>query len=263
MYVVFTDLDGTLLDHHTYSYQLARPALEILFEKGYPLVICTSKTRAEIESFRAELDIRDPFISENGGAIFVPQGYFTGPFGFDKVVDSYRVIELGTDYHKIRRALKESERRSGCKATGFGDLTAEEISRETGLDIRSAELSKQREYDEAFTVPDRECVSRLLEQIKEKGLNFTRGGRYFHIMGNNDKGQAVLMLTEIFRRQYDHVVTIGLGDSDNDLPMLRAVDMPILVQKPGGSYATVEEGFRLAKGIGPAGWNSALLKILK
>jgi predicted mannosyl-3-phosphoglycerate phosphatase (HAD superfamily) len=63
--VVFTDLDGSLLDHDTYSFENARPALERIREQRIPLVFTTSKTRAEVEALQAAMRIREPFISES------------------------------------------------------------------------------------------------------------------------------------------------------------------------------------------------------
>jgi mannosyl-3-phosphoglycerate phosphatase len=68
--LVFSDLDGTLLDHDTYSFETARPALAELKERGIPLVLATSKTRAETESVRSALGNRHPFVVENGGAVY-------------------------------------------------------------------------------------------------------------------------------------------------------------------------------------------------
>ncbi|HEY5648486.1 MAG TPA: HAD hydrolase family protein, partial [Nitrospiria bacterium] len=92
----------------------------------------------------------------------------------------------------------------------------------------------------------------------------TRGGRLFHLTGENDKGKAVQVLTGVFQKFHENVVTIGIGDSLNDLPMLEAVDHPVLVQKPGGGY---QEGIRLpglerARGVGPEGWSQAVLKLI-
>jgi len=74
--VIFTDLDGTLLELETYSYAKALPSINYLRKKGIPIVFCSAKTRAEQEVYRKELQINDPFIVENGGAVFVFQGYF-------------------------------------------------------------------------------------------------------------------------------------------------------------------------------------------
>lgn len=264
-YVVFTDMDGTLLDHDTYSYDAARPALELLRREGVPLVICTSKTRVEIEKFRMELDIPDPFISENGGAIFVPKSYFAAPFEHDKETGEHLVIELGTPYNRLREVLREVAKATECEIRGFGDMTAQEVSEDSGLDIESAELSKEREYDEPFKIvsKDERCSEKVLEEIQNRGLGYTSGGRYNHIMGDNDKGKAVSILTDIFRHGDDELTTIGLGDSLNDLPMLEAVDVPVLVQKPDKTYEPgIKIDMKRAGGVGPEGWNSALMEIL-
>ena len=76
MDVIFTDLDGTLLDRETYTWEAARPALDRVKRQGIPWVLVTSKTRGEVEFWRRCLGNEHPFIVENGGAVFVPAGYF-------------------------------------------------------------------------------------------------------------------------------------------------------------------------------------------
>jgi mannosyl-3-phosphoglycerate phosphatase len=264
-YVVFTDLDGTLIDHDTYSYEAAKPALTALKEQDIPLVFCTSKTRAEIEVYIKELDSPHPFISENGGAIFVPQGYFDVEYDFTTTMGNYNVIELGTDYGTLRKALEDIRNSVDFDITGFGDMDDAGISEDTGLDIGSSRLAKMREYDEAFRLGEgqdtEQAAEKLIGLIRSHDLNYTRGGRYWHIIGDNDKGKAVTILTGIYRRQFGDVTTIGLGDSLNDLPMLQAVDMPVLVQKPGGKHdaSITDPKINKVEGIGPVGWNLAIL----
>lgn len=89
----------------------------------------------------------------------------------------------------------------------------------------------------------------------------TMGGRYAHIMGANDKGRAVEILTTLFKKQFGKIVTVGLGDSENDFSMLAKVDMPFLVAKNNRRYSSPL--YRKAGGIGPEGWNKILLKIIR
>ncbi|RLI88968.1 MAG: hypothetical protein DRO62_02685 [Candidatus Altiarchaeales archaeon] len=140
-FVVFTDIDGTIVDEN-YSYKGALPALKLLKRKKIPLVFCTSKTRAEIEVYRDELGIKDPFISENGGAIFIPVGIF-GKTVSEKITNGYEVIELGVPYGKLREILKRVSNLTGCKITGFGDMSVEEISKDSGISLKDAELAKR------------------------------------------------------------------------------------------------------------------------
>ena len=269
-YIVFTDMDGTLIDHDTYSYEAAKPALDALKKQGIPLIFCTSKTRAELEVYVKELDISHPFISENGGAIFIPHNYFDVEYASSGKLSNYDVIELGTDYNTLRKNLEDIRKSVDFEIIGFGDLDDAGVSEDTGLDIESARLAKIREYDEAFRLGEGgdtpEAANQVIELIKSHGLSHTRGGRYWHIIGDNDKGKAVTLLSMIYRRQFDNdeVKTIGLGDSQNDLPMLQAVDIPLLVQKPGGRHDTsiTDSKINRVDGIGPVGWNLAILDIL-
>ena len=79
--LVFTDLDGTLLDHHSYSWAPASQALSRIAKRDIPLILSSSKTRGEILKLRRQLHNRHPFIVENGSAVYVPAGYFKHPVG--------------------------------------------------------------------------------------------------------------------------------------------------------------------------------------
>ena len=258
--VVFTDLDGTLLDRATYSYASAVPAVELLRRKKVPIVFCSAKTSAEQKTYRKELNISDPFIVENGGAIFIPYGYFPFDFEYHKTIGRYSVIELGMPYAEVRTILQRIRSKIGINFKGFGDMSPEEVARETGLDLDAARRAKRREYDETVKLEGTpEEIEGVLSAIKEAGLQYAYGGRYYGVMGNNDKGKAAAILIELFRRKLGEIRTIGLGDSANDLPLLAVVDIPVLVQKPKGQWEEVYlPRLRRVKGIGPAGWRQAI-----
>ncbi len=45
----------------------------------------------------------------------------------------------------------------------------------------------------------------------------------------------------------------------NDLPLLTAVNIPILVQRPGGRWHKLKlSGVKAVEGIGPVGWTRAV-----
>jgi len=264
--LVFTDLDGTLLDHRTYSFEPARPALRLLRESGIPLIICTSKTRAEVEEIRAALGNTDPFIVENGGAIFVPQGYFSIEPPASRMDAGHLVVELGTSYSRILSVFSGMKERMPGRLRGFSDMTVEEVARLTGLSLEEAARAKIREYDEPFLLDDPAANLDIVKRTAESaGLSITRG-RFFHLTGDNNKGRAVRVVKDFFARAGGIAPrTIGLGDSPNDLPLLENVDFPILVQKPGGHY---EPSIRLddlifAPGEGPIGWCAAVCELVE
>lgn len=263
--LVFTDLDGTLLDHETYSFKPALPAIKALEKKNIPLIFCTSKTRAETEEVRSELHNTHPFISENGGAVYVPKDYFTHPFSFSREDSKYFIIELGTPYKRIREVFAQIQTHFPEKVKGFGDLSAEEVAHLSGLSLPQARLAKIREYDEPFLLEERSAEKAIEEIAHRSNLHLTRGGRFYHLLGENDKGKAVSILKNLYKQKHALIKTAGLGDSQNDYPMLKVVDYPVLVAKPDGNYdpAVRLENLILSPGKGPSGWNEAVLKLLK
>jgi mannosyl-3-phosphoglycerate phosphatase family protein len=262
--IVFSDLDGTLLDFETYSFEAAGAALEALARRRIPLVLCTSKTRAETEPVRRALCNADPFVTENGGAIYIPDGTF--PFEEDRLVraEGYGVIVLGTPYRRIREALAVLRETVEASIRGFGDMDAAEVGRLSGLSEAAAELARRREYDEPFVVRNGAPLDEIRRAAGTFGLQVVTGGRFHHLLGANDKGLAVKTLRRLYERTGGPVKAVGLGDSANDLPLLENVDIPVLVRKADGRYDPDirMEGLVRAPGIGPDGWREAVLAIL-
>jgi mannosyl-3-phosphoglycerate phosphatase len=262
MIVLITDLDGTLLDQSAYSADPAGEALRLARELGLPIVFCSSKTRAEIEFWRHRLSNRHPFIAENGGALYVPLGYFPVPFHAPRYKDGYAVIEFGTPYQELVSSLRTASETSGCRVNGFSGMSAEEVSRRYSLPLEQARLAKIREYDEPFEILDPPGEA-LLAAIEAQGACWTRGGRLHHITGVNNKAHCVSLLVSYYRRVFDPVITIGLGDGMNDADFLKCVDVPIIVRSADSK--------KLQKAVprapittlpGPAGWNRAILDLL-
>ena len=261
--IIFTDLDGSLLDHENYSFTEAMPSLRRIKQSGIPLIITTSKTRMEVEHLQREIGIREPFIVENGGGIFFPSGYRNWIIEGGERHEDYTLIRIGTTYFTVRIFLKKIGARFEIK--GFGDLTAEEISRLTGLPHERAEMAKAREFTEPFLLKRPESIGCLSALAAEKDLKVTQGGRFYHLIGmEQDKGVAVRMVMDIFKiNSGEELRTIGLGDSENDLPMLKQVDIPVLIPRPGKGHLDIRlPGLVWAREQGSKGWNETVERLL-
>lgn len=264
--LVFTDLDGTLMDHDTYDFEPARPALEQLRSHGTPVIICSSKTRAEIEVYRNRMGLDTPFITENGGAILIPH-LTLDLTGTDFVQKGpYDMVVLGMPYADLCAIWEDIRHKERFLMKGFSEMTVEEIATHTGLPIEEARLAAQREYSEPFIFSDTpNQFERLGSLFKERGLRITRGGRFHHLMGKNDKGRAVRILSKIYAETCtDHAIwTVGLGDSDNDAPMLRHVDVPIVIRKKTGEWEHIHDLDPVySHKSGPEGWAEEILALL-
>jgi len=263
--VIFTDLDSTLLDHRTYAFEKGREALELIQKENIPLIFCTSKTRRETEFWRQKMNNYHPFIVENGAAIYIPEGYFPFHVPGARNFSPYHLMELGEPYEKLRQFLLFCRLHFAPSVRGFGDMNLEEIMFLTGLSADMASLAKQREYDEPFIVQEEKELSSIQKEAARAGYKILKGSRFYHLAGHNDKGQAVKLLKDFYTQFLGSILTAGIGDSHNDLAMLKAVDRPFLVRKADGSYDPQVKvpGLWFASGIGPEGWKEAVLSLLK
>ena len=256
--MVFTDLDGTLLGAD-YRPGPARAAVAALQARGVPLVFCSSKTRAEQQTIRAELGVNHPFIVENGAALLIPEGYFD--FDFTSVAASgYRMIEFAAPYAEIRDKLTDLRQTQGLALRGYGDMSVAEVSALTGLDPDASRRAMAREYSETVVFDGSASeIERALSLLRDAGLETLRGSRFYSLHRGADKGRAARALIDLYRRQHGLVRSVAIGDSANDVSLLKAVDLPRLVRQPSGGWLELElSGLRRMTGVGPAGFAQAV-----
>jgi mannosyl-3-phosphoglycerate phosphatase len=168
------------------------------------------------------------------------------------------------------KKLAAAARRAEVEIRGFSQMTAREVAERTGLAPDDARRALRRQYDEPFVILNETARAwpRLQQEIERQGFGTTRGSRFFHITGRTDKGVAVARLTGWFRRAFGaNPLTVGLGDCPNDIPLLSAVDQPILIARPGNRYDAetliAVPHARRAGGVGPAGWNRAVIRLCR
>jgi len=265
--LVFTDLDGTLMDHDTYAFEDAREILEGLNKRSIPVIICSSKTRAEIEVCQQRMGLNAPFVVENGAAVFVPRGMLNMERHGFVHKGPYQVLELGTPYAVVCDAWKRIKDMNHLRMKGFSEMTVQEICHLTGLPREEGRLAAMREYTEPFVSSDTPDHMWLLERaLQKEGLRVTRGGRFYHVIGENDKGKAVQILRQLYEESEGgaRFLAVGLGDSANDIPMLLRVDIPVVIRKTTGrwEYVPAPGPVVYCGQQGPRGWAEAIHEIL-
>ncbi|MEL7083158.1 MAG: HAD-IIB family hydrolase [Cyanobacteria bacterium P01_G01_bin.4] len=260
--LVFTDLDATLVDHQTYSYEAALPAIARLKQLDYPIIFNSSKTIAEQQHLRAELDIQTPFIVENGAAVVIPPGTL------DITDDAEAHTEIfGSPYKTIVETLANLRQQYGYQFRGFSDLDATELAEITGLPLEGAIAAKQRQGTEPLLWEDDESrYEDFVGKLAASQLTTTRGGRFRHVMSNTNKGKALDWLAAHYCNTYPDAdwTVVALGDSPNDLEMLRVADIGVLIPNPHRPpfEATGISQLVHPQSIGPAGWAEAIATIL-
>jgi len=245
--IIFTDLDGTLLDHGTYSFEVALPMLDFIKSNNIPLIIVTSKTKDEVLRIQKLLDMKAPFIVENGAGIFIPSE------------EGYEMVSMGFDYAYIQDCYLKYA--SSISIVGFSAMKDEEVVKHTGLSIENASDARKRTFTEPFILNDKNRLDDLRKMADEDGLDIVKGGRFYHLITKGqDKANAVEYLINDYAKKSDHeYTTIALGDSENDLSMLQSVDIPALIPHPDGTFIECAiEPLVKAPFPGPRGWNAVL-----
>ncbi len=253
--LVFTDLDGTVLDHDTYRPGPAADALRRLESAGVGVVFCSAKTLAEQQALARELGIRAAYVTENGARVDIPASFA----GITEAVERI----FGLPYEEIRRRLRDAASELGFEVRGYGDMSAEEVAAVTGLDRAAAERAKQRCCTETIVDADPGVADRLADALRRRGLTRQRGARFWTVQGPHDKGRAVRWVEAWLSGHGLEVTTFGVGDAPNDRDLLAAVEHPFLVRRPDGTWTDlVVPRLRRLAGIGPAGFAEAAELIL-
>lgn len=265
--VVFTDLDGTLLDKETYSFAAALPALRILVQHNIPLILNSSKTVAEIMQLRQQMNNQHPFVAENGAAVLIPLDCFdridtAEQLTLEQQSPPYLVKRFSQSYEQILATLTKA-RAQGFKFSGFSDWSALELANISGLDVESAARAKQRMGTEPILLQGDKAP--FDEFLREFGLRAVQGGRFLHVMGQYDKSDGVQWLLQAYQSQCESLTSIALGDSHNDEGMLNSVDLPVIIKSPHSESIKLKKPTLATYStlMGPEGWNETMQTLLQ
>ncbi|QDU49112.1 HAD-IIB family hydrolase [Gimesia panareensis] len=261
--IVMTDLDGTLLDHDTYSYAPAIPAMKRLQSAGIPLMLNTSKTAAELLALRTSLQNTDPYVVENGSALYLPASFLSDSSAQNS---GDQVHILGAVRSEILSLIQKFRAEEKFLFTGFADMEVAEVIAYTGLSETEARLAMTREFSEPLIWQDSAHQLRKFEAlIANHDLRLLRGGRFVHVIGAYDKGKCLQWFRNWFADSDLPVPRfVALGDSQNDVAMLNAADIAVIVRSSHHEPPDLEKqsAVIITEETGPQGWADALTRIL-
>lgn len=265
--LIFSDLDGTLLDHYNYQWRAAQSTLEALKCAHIPVILNTSKTLAELNTIHSQLNLDTPFIIENGAAIYIPTQTFEKQPQDTIKVGRYWVKSFCLPHAYWTKLIDEHSVSFAQYFQRFSTMTDQALSELTGLSLAEARRAKQRQFGEPIHwIGDSATKQLFIDKLIQLGANVVQGGRFIHVGGHCDKGQALIWLTKQYKKQLNNpeIYTIALGDGENDSAMLESSDIAVQVRSPVHSFPTLRRQYNVTQTtlMGPQGWVEAIEQLL-
>jgi len=254
-YWIVTDLDGTLMDEN-YDITPAKKTLNVLSEIAIPVIPCTSKTASEVRYFRNENGLTDPFIVENGAAIYG---------NYENNSSEWELI-LGKSYKELRITLINISKEVNYNLIPLNDLSKNQIFELTGLSSQGINRALDRQWSVPFLNPPDDIFEKVKLICQTYDVHVFKGNRMSHLLSSEShKGQAVNKLKVHLHNQ--DVKIIALGDSQNDLPLLEYADISIVIPGKNGPNKYLQYGidngsFRLANAPHAEGWSNSVEDII-
>lgn len=265
--IIFTGLDGMLLPSEEFDGDRVAAIVKDLQQKNIPLIPVTSHTRAEVEVLIEKIGLNDPIVVEHGSGIFIPQDNNNFKTAETEVLDSYYLHQLGCTYTEARAALKAVQEEISKILRGFGDLDEANIQAMMGgISSVAARRAKSREFSEYFLTPSRLEIGKLQEVAEEYGFKIVPGNKLSLVMGSGgNPATAVNWLKNNYRsNNSDSVVTVGIGTIPQDLSLLDAVDLAIVVPTSVGiDLRVADKNWQTVSSTGTEGWQQAIAKIFE
>ena len=251
---VVSDVDGTLMDH-SYDLTPAKETIKNLQELSIPVILCTSKTASEVKVIRNELNLTDPYIVENGAAIY----------GESLKKVNGKII-LGKKYETLEEILNNISKEIDYKLIPLNNLSDHKATELTGLKGNSLNLMRDRHWSLPFLNPPNFLESKINICCEKFNVDVFKGNRMSHLLStNSNKGIAINVL-----RKYSNIKNIkiiGLGDSPNDLPLLLNSDFRIIIPGIDGPNLNLLDQlkdleFTVASKPNGYGWKYEINKLL-
>lgn len=217
--VIFTDLDGTLLDPVTYGCPAG--SVRIIAElqkKGHFIIPVTSKTASEMKDICARTGMKNGFSAENGSFTELYAG------------NTEKVIGLGGMEGSVKKKFNVLKGMFNDRIISADEMTEDELKAFTGLkDVRDM---LERRFSVIFTLKKGLSVKDVKAAALKEECQIVKGDRFHHLISvSAGKGNAVNVIRDEIESAYsgEHIVTLAFGNSENDISMLQAVEHPFVI----------------------------------
>jgi mannosyl-3-phosphoglycerate phosphatase len=265
--IIFTP--ANLLGSPTRTGYPASEALAEIERRNIPLVLLTRGTRAQLEILRRKIGHAHPFVSEGGGGLFLPDGYFALRLEGARRAARYLCVPFGRTSQEAGAAVEDIAEQAGAEVVRYADMNAREISRNAGMSEREAEASREREFsDRFFFAGNTDFAAPSFEKIAtEQNWQIRHCKPFWELYSGNDEGKAVRYVMRLYREALrSRLRSVAIGASFEDLSLLAASDQAFILPFSARDFderllAKLPNSVRIDV-PGAVGWNQTVLDVL-
>jgi predicted mannosyl-3-phosphoglycerate phosphatase (HAD superfamily) len=197
-----------------------------LDHEAIPAVWLTSRSRLQFDDARRKHGHTQPFIAEDGCAVYLPEGYFhltpVSDASRNKKAATVRLgrftcIPIAEALPAASEALQTLSQDTGVPVVTLRSLSPRELMQNTGLPQREAELARQRDFDDIFFfagASDKEVESFLAEG-RNRNLQFRQHGVLWSAAIGASVQRCIRELAKLYDRALRyHAHTLGIATPD-------------------------------------------------
>ncbi len=256
--IIFTDLDGSLLDNDTFEFDEIEDYFRELISKGIKIIPNSSKTEAELLDFNEQNNLDLSFITENGSSIHGLNKIHQNLS--DKIIISRTKDEIRNIYESnISLDFKN-------KITHILELDIEKQQKILGLPLDKVQLAIKRDYSLPIKFNGTEIEkNEFIKIMKNSGLTIQAGGRIMNVCDNINKSIAMSEAIRLMKKELnDEIITIGVGDNENDIEMIKNADYSCLVKNENFDSSLINiDNLIKSDEPSPKGWSDVIKTALQ
>ena len=221
-----------------------------LDHEAIPAVWLTSRSRLQFDGARRKHGHTQPFIAEDGCAVYLPEGYFhlrpdSDPSRTRKAatvrLGRFTCIPVAEALPAASDALQALSHDTGVPVVTLRSLSPRELVQNVGLPQREAELARQRDFDDIFFfagASDAE-VQKFLGEGRNRNLQFRQQGVLWSAAIGPSVQRCIRELAKLYDRglRY-HAHTLGIATPDLAAGLFPFCERTILLndRKAEGAY---------------------------
>ncbi len=197
-----------------------------LDHEAIPAVWLTSRSRLQFDDARRKHGHTQPFIAEDGCAVYLPEGYFhlrpaSDPARTWKAatvrLGRFTCIPVAEALPAAADALQTLSHDTGVPVVTLRSLSPRELVQNVGLPQREAELARQRDFDDIFFFAGAsdEEIQKFLAEGHSRNLQFRQHGVLWSAAIGPSVQRCIRELAKLYDRALRyHAHTLGIATSD-------------------------------------------------